>query len=353
MGGEILNDFEKCKLSEVDNFFILEYVKRKLLFDKKHQDTIEIWKIALSKIAEILTPGGYVYSTSDPILYVIINHFKNKQPITEEEFFNLFGHLPEQYLTKKRIQLTVEKMNEAIVNFEVHENNTTEGEKYYNLIILTQHTDIVDRILAHLDSLKFMKEPIIRDINKNKIRLDGKLDGKLRGKFLYANLPIYEVEFTDHVSIYNAEDSELTAPAPLNVKNNSHTSKLQIFNSYGNEIKINGEILKKKIVYVMDDDYVYLPKGIPLKEITNFYPKNIYIKRFDSILKELLGLYLWDKIQIDKKSIKEARDCFYKEEGFEDLWNKTIRHLNDIYYTTGKNITNVFSTLESSKVLSS
>jgi hypothetical protein len=344
MGGERLNEFEKLNMSGIDNFFILEYVKRKLLVDEKQRKTIFCWKETYKKVTEILSQEFFIDSLNDYTFHCIVEHFKVKQDISEAVFVDMFNHLPQSYLNNETIQSTIRKLNDAIDKVVISDNDINEAEKYYNLLLLIRDNDIASRIEAWDHFLSFQKKPIITDENGKKVYMAGASVGKNVG--LYKFEAGKKNEFEQYISI---DDHYLSAPNPKNLKLINTTSKVNIYDSNQNNIVIDGCSLGSSTIFVVDSRCVMDAIDILKKEINGLRTNNIYIKRFDAVLPRLLGLYIWDKVKISGSTIAKAVDDVHNKKELKISNQYSTDQLNSIYRQAAKNIDNVFGELTKSQ----
>ena len=345
MGGGLLNSFEKQKLSEIDNFFILEYVKRKLLLDEKQREAITTWREIFKIITEILTHDSFIYHANDDILCCIIDHFKNNQLITESSFIKLFGDLPQNYLKTEITSKAISKLNNSINNFILPKIGIHEAEEYYDILTLIHDNDIGSIIINWDAFLIFKDDPIINDYDGKKIRIGGASIGEYTGVYILNAGKKHKID-----RIICVDCPELTAPNPRNIKINPESKQVLFFNSYNNKIEKEDKLLKNKTIFVINSGCMYESIGILQKNINKLYPKNIYIHRYKYIFSRLIGLYIWDKVNIEGLSVKNSVSNINDNDelSLSKKYSTYSNHLPATYYKTKKCIENVFNILRGS-----
>lgn len=334
MGGNRLSKQEKGTLAQINNFFILEYVKRKMFLDENQRGILCAWRNILSKIIGILRSGTY-FDDADVHTYThLINFFKNKQPITEEEYYAWC--MPFEAISSDERNLLREKLNDELNNFNPPEINQIEGLKYYDLYYLIRDIDIADRIKRWDRSLLVKNSTSIQDEKGNELKLDRNTYGNKCG------LHLVDGDGSDgKITIFFNFDPVLhESPIP-------NDPRINFINSSDHEIKIDGKILKNKSVLVLNSDYIYGEKGALLEILNQSNVERLYIKRFDSVLTRLLALYIWDKVNFTKTSLETAVKNVTIDDELKISVSGTRSEelLKTEYQVTRKNIENIFKDL--------
>ena len=342
MGGDQLLYLEKRRLADINNFFILEYVKRNMSLDKNQRIILNVWKNLLNKFDKILKDGSYLDSSDDNTYCKLLDFSINKQKITELSFPDCFLMPTCNFLNGNMLD-TIDKLNNEIINFDSPCIDKIEALKYYNLYYILRDIDL-PKMIRLCDEFNLIIENYSRchDQSDNKINLTidyeyGKKSGLWKGGFNEKGKEIF----------YIKNCSELTAPPP-------NDPRIHIVKSSEHEIKIDGNILENKSIFVLNSD-VISGEIDSLRDVLNQSDfENLYITHFNSVIGGLLGLYIWDKIYINKNYKQLGIKKIYNDEiignvgpGNELKISKTYStdHLENEYKTTRKNIKNVFEEL--------
>ena len=284
-GGPPLTKAEKERLRRINNFFILEYLKRNVLLDENQCEILITWKKLLNKIISILKRVSLFNKVDEKAHSRIIDFFINKQPFTESAFSDCIILHPKcgnSYSVKKEL-IVIDELNNEFKNFEFPEINHIEAIKYYDLYYLIQDADIPLRIKRWDEFNMIMDNTTTRcdkhgnelisiyDKNDNMLKLEGKTYGNKSG--------FYQLDWGDNGSVENFliyyDPELLDVPPPKD-------PRLNIFNSSEHEIKIDGEIMKNKSVLVFNSDNILDEKSSLFEMLDRSDVEELYIDRLTS-----------------------------------------------------------------------